>query len=124
MLEQLLALITSRSVATEYSGTGTMTERIGGGTGIYIRADILSKLLTHLSDPNHKVIRVQCMPRNIPRDVCYLIFASIYYPESAKNRWKLHSYLQTSVDGQQQQYSRPGLSILGILARQKTIGGL
>ena len=91
----------------------TRTDRIGGGVALYVRDDIPCKYLDNFNDPNHEAIWALCKPKHLPRDVSCIIIASIYYPESAKNRRLLVSYLQSTLDTLRQRYSRPGFIIAG-----------
>ena len=87
--------------------------RKGGGVGIYIRNDISSKLLNIPTDSCHEVVWVECKPSKLSKKFSCLIIASVYYPESAKNRKELISYLQTYIDKLRRAHAYPGFIIAG-----------
>jgi hypothetical protein len=84
--------------------------RRGGGVGIYCREDLPCKQLGIPSDSCHETIWLWCKPKGLPRTYSCIIIAAIYYPEGARNRRELVTYLQYQVDSFQKQYSNPALS--------------
>ena len=87
--------------------------KLGGGVGLFVREDIPCKLLSDLANPDHEVIWAMCRPTYLPRLYSCIIVASVYYPESAKNRRDLVSYLQKTVDVLRIHYSNPAFIIAG-----------
>ena len=73
-------------------------QRLGGGVALYLREDIPMKELRELESTEHEAVWVWCKLSAMPRAYSCIIFASIYYPESAKNRRDLVTYLQKTVD--------------------------
>jgi len=73
-------------------------QRLGGGVAICVREDIPMKELRELESTKHEAVCVWCKPSAMPRGCSCIIFASIYYPESAKNCRNLVTYLQKTVD--------------------------
>ena len=56
------------------------------------------KELRELESNEHKAVWVWCKPSAMLSAYSCIIFASIYYPESAENRHDLVKYLQKTVD--------------------------
>ena len=88
-------------------------QRLGGGVALYVREDIPMKELRELESTEHEAVWVRCKPSAMPRAYSCIIFASIYYPESAKNRRDLVTYLQKTVDHLRAFYGNPAIVLAG-----------
>ncbi|XP_065571551.1 uncharacterized protein LOC136034346 [Artemia franciscana] len=88
-------------------------QRLGGGVALYVREDIPMKELRELESTEHEAVWVWCKPSAMPRAHSCIIFASIYYPESAKNRRDLVKHLQKTVDHLRAFYGNPAIVLAG-----------
>ena len=87
--------------------------RRGGGVGIYCREDLPCRQLNNPSDSCHETIWLWCRPRRLPRTYSFIILAAVYYPEGARNRRELVTFLQHQVDNFRKQFSNPAFIIAG-----------
>ena len=71
------------------------------------------KELRELESTEHEAVWVWCKPSAMPRAYSCIIFASIYYPESAKNHRDLVTYLQKTVDHLRAFYGNPAIVLAG-----------
>ena len=55
-------------------------------------------MLSAPSDSCHEVVWAECQPSQLPEKFACLIVATVYYPESTKNRKELVIYLQSCLD--------------------------
>ena len=88
-------------------------QRLGGRVALYVREDILMKELRELESTEHEAVSVWCKPSAMPRAYSCIIFASIYYPESAKNRRDLVTYLQKTVEHLRAFIGNPAIVLAG-----------
>ncbi|XP_065570204.1 uncharacterized protein LOC136033338 [Artemia franciscana] len=88
-------------------------QRLGGGVALYVREDISMTELRELESTEHEAVWVWCKPSAMRRAYSCIIFASIYYPESAKNRRDLVTYLQKTVDHLRAFYGNPAIVLAG-----------
>ena len=71
------------------------------------------KELRELESTEHVAVQVRCKPLVMLRAYSCIIFASIYYPESAKNDRNLVTYLQETVDHLRAFYGNPANVLAG-----------
>ena len=84
-----------------------------GGVGLYLRNDLPSKLLSEPIDSNHEMLWTECKPARLSKRFSFLIVASVYYPESAKNRKDLIEHIQFFVDKMRRKHVSPGFVLAG-----------
>ena len=89
------------------------SNRRRGGVGLYDRNDLSSKLLSEPIDSDHEILWTECKPALLSKIFSFLIVASVYYPESAKNREDLIEHIQFFVDKMRCKYVSPGSVIAG-----------
>ncbi|XP_065582576.1 uncharacterized protein LOC136041749 [Artemia franciscana] len=87
--------------------------RRGGGVGLYVRNDLSSRLLSEPFDSDHEILWTECKPTRLSKRFSCLIVASVYYPESAKNRKDLIEHIQFFVDKMRRKHVSPGFVIAG-----------
>ncbi|XP_065568947.1 uncharacterized protein LOC136032605 [Artemia franciscana] len=85
--------------------------RRGGGVGLYVRNDLPSRLLSEPIDSDHEILWTECKPACLSKRFSCLIVASVYYPESAKNRKDLIEHIQFFVDKMRRKHVSPGFVI-------------
>ena len=87
--------------------------RRGGGVGIYCREDLPYRQLNTPSDSYHETMWLWRKTRGLPRTYSFIILAAVYYPEGARNRRELVTFLQHQVDNFRKQFSNPAFIVAG-----------